>query len=396
MENAAKFSHVDLQGNRQEVDLDVTAYKKAGEINMSLTQYLEHAYPSSPDQGTTMSQFLQSSGMYLRGDKKTGLMPPTMKEVFDGVKLDAIVRPDGNNSGSISQRLLFPEVIMQVIQSSLTEDNTDFLSAYSNMIAQEQTVTSARIDQPVIDVTAPETSRAQPITQLTEPASMISITVSDKSYRIPTKSIGLTISDEAMEATTLDLVALTMTAQSRGERIDMVEGQLSDMISGSVDLGESALSSATFKASYDPAGITSAGQMTQKAWIKFLREDYKKMNMDYLIMDIDTALAIEGRANKPTSNNDDPQSPRMDSVFTIENLAINPPKVLLVDTAILGANTVVGIDSRFAIRRVININAAYQAIESYVMRRATSFRVDYGEISHRLYTDGWKKRTLTV
>jgi len=53
------------------------------------------------------------------------------------------------------------------------------------------------------------------------------------------------------------------------------------------------------------------------------------------------------------------------------------------------------LDSRYAIRRVINVSASYQAIEQYVMRRATSFRVDYGFIMHKLFSDAWQAMTLT-
>jgi hypothetical protein len=72
------------------------------------------------------------------------------------------------------------------------------------------------------------------------------------------------------------------------------------------------------------------------------------------------------------------------------------PRVLLLDTSFIGANTIVGLDSRYAIRRTVNVSAAYEAIEQWVMRRATAFRVDYGELAKKLYPEAWKKMTLTV
>ena len=135
---------------------------------------------------------------------------------------------------------------------------------------------------------------------------------------------------------------------------------------------------------------------SQKAWIHYLRDDYRTKSINALLMDIDTALAIEARSGKPTVNTDDPNSPRIDALFSIENLALPRPYILLMDTAFIGANTVVGLDTRYAIRRVTNVSAAYEAIEQWVMRRATAFRVDYGEMSKKLYTEAWKKMTLTV
>ena len=395
--NSAKFSFIDAEGTRQEVELDVTAYRAAAENGLSLAQYLERTYPSHPDYGSTFAQFMQSCGMYVASDLETGVTPPSMKAVLNGeaqIMAGALVRNDGSDRHGISGRLLFPQVILELVAANLTENKDDFLSGYERLIALNTSVTSARVDQPTIDVTAPEASRMQPIAQLAEPATMVSITLAEKSFSIPTKSIGLMISDQALQATTLDLVGLTMSAQARGERIAMVEEQLGGMINGEVDWGETALSSITAQ-SLD-SSISTASTITQKAWIHYLRDDYRTKTINALLMDIDTALAIENRANKPTVNTDDPNSPRIDALFSIENLALPRPYILLMDTSFIGANTVVGLDTRYAIRRVVNVGASYEAIEQWVMRRATGFRVDHGEMSKKLYPEAWKKMTLTV
>ena len=397
-DNTEKFSFVDASGSQQEVGLDVTIYREAADAGLSLSQHLEQKYPSHPDRGSTFGQMMQSCGMYIANDMETGITAPSMKQVFDGkakIMAGALVRNDGSQRNTVSGRMLFPGVILELVAANLTENKDDFLAGYEKMIAIDTSVSSPRVDQPTIDVTAPEGSRSQAIAQLAEPAVMVSITLAEKSFAIPTKSIGLMVSDQALQATTLDLVGIAMSAQARGERIFMVEEQLGAMMNGDVDWGEAALSSITAD-SLDSVGITLAGEMTQKAWIHYLRDDYRKMTIDWLMMDIDTALAIENRTGKPTVNTDDPNSPRIDTTFSIENLSLPVPRILLMDTAFIGANTVVGIDSRYAIRRVKNVSASYEAIEQWVMRRATAFRVDYGEMSKKLYTDAWKKMTLTV
>lgn len=397
MNEESKYSFIDAENQRTEVTLDVTVYKEAAEAGLSLSQYLEQQYPSHPDRGSTFAQMMQSCGMYLSNDMEVGIKAPSMKSVMDGsakIMAGPLVRNDGSQRNTVSGRLLFPEVILELTAANLTENKDDFLAGYDRMIAINTSVTSPRVDQPMIDVTAPEGSRSQAIAQLAEPAVMVSITLSEKSFAIPTKSIGLLIADQALQATTLDLVGLAMSAQARGERIYMVEEQLGSMMNGDVDWGETALSSITAQ-SLD-AGVTVAGTMSQKAWIHYLRDDYRKMSINWLMMDIDSALAIESRANKPTVNTDDPNSPRIDTLFSVENMALPTPRVLLLDTAFIGANTVVGIDSRYAIRRTVNVSASYEAIEQWVMRRATAFRVDYGEMAKKLYTDAWKKMTMTV
>lgn len=394
-----KYSIVAEDGTRQEIEVDLRDYKAAAEQGISLAQHLNRTYRADTRHGTTFEQCMQAANLFIRPDKETGIRPPTMKAVLEGdvlINAGGIVRNDGANNNTPSGRLLFPEVIMQVIESELSESNEDFLGGFDQMIAQTAFVTSPKVDQPVIDVTAPKDNkyRSQPVAQLAEPASLVTITVSETSRRIPTKGIGLTISDEALQATSLDLVGIAMTQQARQERVRVVEDALTAMINGDADLGETALTSV--KANSFDSSITNAGELTQKAWIKYLRANYRRMNISNIICDIDTALAIENRVGKPTQNTDDPNSPRIDTLFSVDNLGVNPPRVLLVDTSVIGANTVVGLDNRYAIRRVVNVSAQYSAIEQYVMRRATSFRVDYGEISHKLMTDAWSVMTLTL
>lgn len=395
----SKYQFIDKTGHQQEVDLDVTVYRAAADAGMSLSEYLEVTYPSSPAHGSTFEQFMLSAGLFMK-QKGYGINPPTLKQVLEGGPVSNVL----NVAGAITRqdqpgttpagRLLFPEVVLQAIQAALIDDQSDFLGGYQRMIAVNQNVSSEVVQQPRINATAPEASRAMPIAQLTEPAAMVTITVADTVRRIPTRSIGLHVSDQALSATTLDLVGLILTAQARGERIALVEEQLADMISGDTDAGESAVSSVTAQ-SLD-ATCDAAGEITQKAWVKWLRANYRKMTVNWIITNVDTALLVENRAGKPVVTSDDPTSRRIDSVFTVENLGLPTPKLLLVDTAVVAANTLVGLDSRYAIRRLINVNASYSAIEQYVMRRATSFRIDYGELAHKLYPEAWTKMTLTV
>src|SRR5690606_30852205 len=120
---------------------------------------------------------------------------------------------------------------------TLRDDGGDIVSIWESLIAVNRSLDGNKADQPIIDVTEPEKSRSGRITQLAEPETMISITTGDKSYRIPTYSIGLLISDEAMKATTIDLVRVVMEAQARGERVARAMKQLKAMVLGDVDLG---------------------------------------------------------------------------------------------------------------------------------------------------------------
>lgn len=393
-----KFKLRDRDGNPVEVPFHVSEYQTAAKNGMTLSQYLHAQHRDKTDEsqyGSVIGQFMESAGMFLGEDVAVGLRPPTMKAMAsEGISLSAITRNDGSNRNTPSGRLLFPEIIMRTIESELRESHEDFLGGWERMIAQTTSINGPKFDQPVINVTAPKGQASNPTSQLAEPDALVSITTSEFTKNIPTKSIGLLISDQAQEATTLDLVTLAMSAQARQERVRMVEEHIAGIVAGDVDRGLSALASA--KANTLDSAITKAGTMTHTAWIKYLRTNYRKRNISNIITTLDAAIAIEGRTGKPTRDTVYAEGGNLPVDFTIDNLAARAPRVLIVDDGVIAANTVVGVDQRYAIRRVININAQYSAIEQYLMRRATGFRVDYGEIAHRIYDDAFDVITLTV
>lgn len=381
-----------------DVDFHVGEYQKAADRGLTLSQYLTQEHGAKTDEtkfGSVVGQFMQSAGLFLGEDVATGLKAPTMKAITEGGALvGAITRNDGSERHSPSGRLLFAEIIMRTIESELRENQDDFLNGWDNLIAVTNTINGPKFDQPIINVKAPEDSASNPIGQLAEPDAMVSITTAEYTRNIPTKSIGLMISDQALQATTLDLVGLSVSAQARGERIRMVENQIKSIVNGDNDLGESALPTRTAQ-SID-ASISAAGEITHTAWVKYLRTNYQKMSHTNIICDIDTALAIEARSGRPNVQTDFGNGNNFPVDFSIDNLAAEAPRVLLMDTAVIGANTVVGLDRRWAIRRVINVSANYSAIENFVLRRAQGMRFDYGEIAHRLYDDAFDVMTLTV
>lgn len=391
-----EVSFRDSSGQQHEVPLDVTMYQEAGENRMSLRQFLNTKYPTTKDQAPAFDQMAASAGLFLRPDNKTGIHPPTMQDVLSGKAVlnagSAITRDGGAGIATPASRILYPEVVMNLIESELTSSDDPFLAAIEKMTAITSSVTTSRVEQPIINTTGPKDTESQPVSQLTAPPVMMSITVSDSSYRIPTMSVGMEISDEAQRSATLDLVGLALTANANQQAITRAENDLSSMISGNVDMGETAVANVN-ATTYD-SSINGTTKMTQRGWIKWLRNNYRKMNKDWLIMDVDTALEIEGRTGKPTNQSDDPNSPRIDALFSIENLALPTPRVLLVETGLIGADTVVAIDSRYAIRKVVNVSASYSAIENYVLRRGSALRIDYGYVMKKLYSDAWTKLTI--
>lgn len=397
----AKYYITDRNESKQEIEVQLSDYQAAAAKGVSLSQYLENEYGGSAKvrekYGTVLEQCMDNAGMVITPDHSRGIQSPRISEITHGnSRIDAgsIVRGTGERRHTPDGRLLMPAVVMEVMRYELEESSDAFVAQFDGLIAVSDSVTSSIVDQPTINTDAAGNPDSQPIGQLALPPVMVSITTDNKVFRIPTSSIGLQISEQAQSQVGLDLVSLIMTKQAREERIRRIESDFKAMVEGDVDIAETALPQSQIT-DYDPS-ISSNGEITQLGWVKFLREDYRKMTVSHALMTLETAMAIENRTGRPTIQTDNPNSPRIDTQFTIENLGLPTPKVILMEPEFIGANTIVALDSNWAIRRVINVSAAYSGIEDFVLRRGTAFRVDTGVIHKKLFADAWKVVTLTV
>ena len=390
-----KFNLIDSAGRQQEATTSLTDYREAADSGLSYSQFLSRKFDTDEAKyGSVLSQALLSNNLILNSDRQMGIKASSMKDVINGtsVSAGAIVSPDGSGNGTPAGRLFFPEVILQTINANLTEDKSDFFAGYESLLSGTESIAAPEFKQPKITVTAPEASESMSAAQLAEPAAMVSITAADSTTPIPTKAIGLMISEQALSSTSLDLVNIVMGRQAYGERVRMVTSQLADCINGNSDLNMAALP--TFAASTLDAASTNAANFSQKAWIHYLRDNYETMGITNIVCTVDTALFIEGRTGKPTNQSDDPNSPRIDSLFSVDNLGITAPRVFIVDASVVPDETVVGLDNRWALRRYINVTASYEAIEEFALRRAKAFRVDYGQMTSRFYDDAFRVMTF--
>lgn len=371
-------------------EVNEEVYRKASEKGLTLRQYLKAAVPDAdPTYGDPLNQMFLSSG--LLQDKELGMPSPSMRDIAEGrLAAEGTFRsPDGTDT-SLAARLLYPQLILETMAENLRDDGGDILAKYAEMVATTRNVNGKKVDQPTIDTSAPEGSRSGEIAELAEPDTMVSISTGDLSYRIPSKSIGLTISDEAMESTTIDLVRVVMEAQARGERIAMVENQLRSLVYGDADRGIDPLPVQNIS-KFD-SSITENGKITKRAYIKWLRENYRIRSVSHVLTSLDTALTVDDQLLPKMTGVD---SSKIQTPFSGMNLDIPIPKMIDFDDTIFGAGTLVGLDRRNAIQRFVNVNANYEAIERYVMRRANSFRVDYGEMAQRLHDEAWSVVALT-
>lgn len=387
------------QGKQVAVPFSMDTYHDATKAGLSLSQYINRKVPTNNnDPGTAFEQCMALSGLVLSEDRHYGLRAPTISDILDGkAELDsgAIVRPDGADRHSPAGRYFFPTVLMDVLESELRDDRTTYTNAFMEMVAYTRSISGPRYDQVVIDYTKPRETRAQPISQLAEPTRLLSITTSSIQRTLPTWAIGIEISDQAAQASTLDHVQIVLREHGAEERAMRLNEDFMGIVNGNADAGETGvIGSARSVTDYDPS-ISADGTMTQKAWVKWLMDKWMRRRITHAVCNIDTYLAIEGRLNRPIKSDEPAVDERLNTIPNL-SLSLIPANVRIFPMEDFPANLVVGLDASKAMRRIVQVSAAYNAIENYVMRRSTAFRIDTSERIETIgYSEAFSVLTLT-
>lgn len=388
---AQQIGIVDQHGqvHQASVGLETLAEAKAGGFK-HVPAMLNARYPTRKDQPTASQQLYAQMGA---GQKNLKMNYALQGQGFTAGAV--------TEDGSIAGRLVALPYLMDTLENKLTSSDYGIQALFNRKAAVIDTINGTKFDRPFLNFSKPEGARSRAIAQLGEPTSMLTLTTSDKSWKIAGSSIGMEISDEAAAATSLDIVSLSMTRQAEVEALERIEQQLLSFLNGDSDLDMLALSTVTgavknAKTAFDTS-LTVAGTLSQKAWVNWLFYGSRVRRIDTVITDLAGALAIENRSGRPNVNGDNATSKRID---TLENV-VNPTWPDQVDVIISQdpnwpANTIVGFDSRYAYHIVNSTTLSYTAMESFALRRSTKMRVDSGSIAYRLFDDAWQVLTLTV
>lgn len=389
---------IDDKGQTQQLNLDVSMYRVAADNNMSFEQYLNRQYPASVH-GNTFDQILASEGIFVRGNRDIGLRAATMDEVLNGrprMEAGVIIKDAVPTS-----RILFPAAILAAVEDKLVADLDMTPNAFDGLVAVDDVISTDRWERPILNFSKPEAARSQGIAQLALPNSMLTITASQVSRAIPTRSLGLEVSDQALRATTLDLVTLALARQRAVERNERSYEYILSLLNGDPDISMAALStiSGKIKKAKDfDSTIAANGVLTQTAWVNFLYNNASRRTINFVITDIAGALAIENRTGKPTVNTDNPTSPRINTEMIVANpmWPTNVRVFIMPPDSGWPANTILGLDARYGVHRVTSSSATYEAIEQFVLKRSTAMRFDTGEVVERLFDDAFDVMTLTT
>ena len=388
---------IDDTGNTQQLPLDVSMYRQAADNQMSFEQFINRQYPASVH-GNTFDQLLDSEGIFCRPNRNIGLRAANMDEVLNGrsrMEAGVVVK-----EAVPASRILAPAAILSAVEDKILADLEMNPMAFDSMIALDESINNDRWERAILNFSKPEAARSAVIGQLALPASMLTITASQVTRAIPTRSIGMEVSDQALKATSLDLVTLALARQRATERNERTNEFLLSLLNGDVDIGMVALSTIAnkvVKANVYDSTISANGVLTQKAWMAYLIKNATRRTITHVVTDIAGALAIEQRTGKPVITGDNPNSPRVNTEMSVVN-PLWPANVRIFITTDTNwpANTILGFDAGYGIHRVTSTWAAYEAVEQFVLKRSTAMRFDSGEVVERLFDDAFDVLSLTT
>lgn len=388
---AQEIGIVDQHGQTQQikVDLATLAEAKAGGFK-HIPAMMNARYPTAAGQPTAAQQMYAQMGA---GNKDLKLSYALQGQGFTAGAV--------TEDGSIAGRLIALPFLMDTIENKLTKSDYGILGLFNSKAAAVDTISGTKFERPILNFSRPEGARSRAIAQLSEPASMLTLTSSDKSWKIQGSSIGMEVSDEAAAAVNLNIVSLSMVKQAETEALERTEGQLLAFLNGDTDLDMAALSTVAgavknAKADFD-ASLTVAGTLSQKAWVNWLFYGSRSRKVDTIVTDLAGALAIQNRTGRPVVTGDNGTSKRIDTLESVVNPTW-PDQVELIISQDPNwpANTIIGFDSRYGYHVVNSTTLSYTAQEQFAIRRSTKYRVDTGSISYRLFDDAWQVLTLTV
>jgi hypothetical protein len=389
------FTFIDKNGAQQQVEVSAEEmFSGPLKANLTPAAYLNQKFAEADlSIGTAFKQMQAGLGICSPGaENPYGLRSASMASLLDGTGgFSANTQQNTTPFGTASRAFTIISVI-DAIESAMAKDRTTDADNFYGMVGSRLALNTEHFEQPVIDygtVGGPEAAKAQRAVQGANPPKIAFFKTADRIRRIGAWTVGMEWTQQALRATTLDFVTMTMARYLQVERDERAYRYISDLYNGNGDLVVGAVSAVT-TTSLDAAA--SGGVVTHKSWVKFLARNRKYRKITHAICDIDAYLKIESRTGRPGSNNYDPTLARIDPQLTPGNNTFGADvKWIIVDAAADGgpvpANTVYAIDATSAITLVTNSNAAYSAVEQFALKRTEAMRMDWSEEIFRTFGD---------
>ena len=384
-----KFPIVDAQGSKHEVEVGLHTYKQAAAKGVNLTQLMADTIPTNPraagadptdiTQMSPMEQMIQHVGIRLKGDVRTGSRASTVDELL---ATDPLTTTDQGQIPGIARRLLAPEILLQIANINLVDNPDILMQAWEDAIGSTQSVNSKQVGQALMnEVTNTSDGLVRPGLkgQLSLPETMITYTLGERQWVIPTTQVGLMFSNDVLKYETLDRVGLTLAQNIRAFTLARFYEDISNVINGDAPANMAAVPFQNASV-FDPAGnISGTKKLTHRAWVKWLMKDSYKYTITHVLGSEDAWLDYQERAGLPTVMTDvSSDSNRLPAPASLVGMAIPTPKFLAMPTNIIGADRLIGFDASRGLRRFRNVSADYTAVENLVLRGGVGMTFETG------------------
>lgn len=376
-------SFIESGGRPSQIPISIDIYKSAADSNLSVPAYLQQEYGQKADKnyanGSVFSQVMASlnAPIDVRGK---GFRAMKLGNILDGT-FRAAVTQDAKKAITI----LAPAAILSIVEENKTEDYTDTLSMFEKLIAIDESISSDTFAIPIFDLSNADKRQASAIGQ-----SAISyvgrLTISRKSHIIPTFSYCLEASDKALKDYCIDAIAIYLRRLRKPLAFNLVCQQLNSLINGDRDIDIKPLPVVPINKYDSEAGN---GVLTHKAYMKWLRNDCRFYQVDYVLCNEDDYFRIierKGRTNISLEQMAYATKPINKNIFE--------PQIFILNEGIVPPGTLVGIDSRYAIARLKNSWANFDAVEEMVMRNGKALHFYERQVVYRHNDKAFKVTTL--
>ena len=381
-----KFNVTITGQDNHEIGLDMDTLAAARETGSKhVMAYLDTMHPTAPNVPSVSQQIY--AAMHFDDSNLR------LRDAMEGTHLQAASVAENQIVG----RLATPAFLFDAIENKLRDNDYGIQGVFNRKAAVTDSINNTKFERPIIDMTRPEQGRSRAIAQLSEPVSMLLLTVSDKSYRIPGSAIGIEYSDQVAQAFTMPIVTMSVTRQAEVERQERVEQQLLAFLNGDPDLDVLPLASVSGAVTNATAldSTLAAGELSQDAWLLWIFQNSRRCRIDTVITDFATALKIENRKGRPTVTDINGYDRRVNVDVSIANPTWpSNVEIIVSQDPAWPADTIVGFDSRYGYHIVNSTVLTYQAMEEFAIRRSTKLRYDHGSVSYRLYDDAWQVLVL--
>lgn len=388
----AQIQFLASDGTELAMDISHSIYQEAAKTGINVHQLINRKAQAfahaeghggvSRKHGDAFTQALIASGMITNA--KLGEQSMTMSQIMAADFNSSTTRAPSGDDTTTAAQVLYPQTILEAVARNSIVDKEGFLGTFGEFMAETVNVTSARIDTPIINFKSSEDAPSGHTAQLSAPPTMMEITVSETQNRIPTMGIGLMVSKEAMEASTIDLMALAISRQAIGQRVRMAKDQINTIINGDPNQRLSPLKVHKFS-EFD---ASNGGKFTKLGWLKMLRQDRYEWTRTRGLLTFDTAVAMDNALTDSIKVG--PDAHKIVAPFQSISMDLPNPAFLDMEDNILGsAGRIVLVDPTAGMRRMVNVSAEYEGIEEFIMRKASGFRADHGELVTRLFDEAF-------